>query len=292
MADIVKGKSKPTDVAMKKSSIKFEMGMASPVIAAHEDKKKTSPPAKAAPVQQQKPPVPPAPDQFVAYDNRLTNIEGRVTSLETKVDALPDRVFAKIEAWQSEHEGKLSNEVKKIVEALTPPPAVQKLESPNVQALIPPQTSKTERVAVAAPVVPVSEPERSGPVVQATPIGEIPNRGGMPQAGGGPKKKGYGFGGGASWKTANNSPAAEISTISAAETPPSVAEPVVSEPVAPAVPANPLEGSIPNRGGMPRDEFGHGSGPKKQFGFGGGAGWKTGEPSKSSGGGYLDNMSK
>ena len=275
MADIVKGKSKPTDVAMKKSSIKFEMGMASPVITAHEGKKKTSTPAKATPVQQ-KPPVaasPPAPDQFVAYDNRLTSIEGRVTSLETKVDALPDQVFAKIEAWQSEHEGKLSNEVKKIVEALTPPPAVaQKLESPNVQALIPPQPSEPEPVAVVAPVAP-PVPEPSGPVVQASPIGEIPNRGGMPQpGGGGGPRKGYGFGGGASWKTANNnSPAAEISTISAIDTPPAVKEPVVSEPVTPAVPANPI-GEIPNRGGMPRDEFGHSAGPKKQFGFGA---WKN-----------------
>ena len=52
-----------------------------------------------------------------------------------------------------------------------------------------------EPVAVAEPVV--SEPV--APPVQANPIGAIPDRGGMPKASA-PMKKGYGFGGGASWK--------------------------------------------------------------------------------------------
>ena len=260
MSDIVKGKSKATDVSMKKSSIKFEMGMASPVVASHKGKASSSPPVKEAPPQQ---PVPAVADQFAGYDNRLTNIEGRVTSLETKVDALPDQVFAKIETLQSQHESKMSEEVKKIVNALTPPQpaAPAQFESPKVEALIP-EPVVTEQIAEVAPV----PEQQADPVVHATPIGEIPQRGGMPQAGGSGPKKNFGIGGGGSWKTStsnDSSPASAIPTISV-ETPE----------VEPATPASPI-GEIPQRGGMPSDEFGHGSGPKKNFGIGGGASWKN-----------------
>lgn len=263
MSDIVKGKSKATDVSMKKSSIKFEMGMASPVVASHKGKASSSPPVKEAAPQQ--PAAVSTPDQFAVYDNRLTNIEGRVTTLETKVDALPDQVFAKIETLQSQHESKMSEEVKKIVNALTPPQpaaAPAQLESPKVEALIP-------EPVVAEPtseVAPVPE-QQADPVVHATPIGEIPQRGGMPQAGGSGPKKGYGIGGGGSWKTStsnDSSPAASAIPTISAETPV----------VEPATPASPI-GEIPQRGAMPRDEFGHGSGPKKNFGIGGGASWKS-----------------
>ena len=139
-----------------------------------------------------------------------------------------------------------------------------------------PASVASQPVAVAEPVSPPSEPAQpAASLISATPLGGvIPDRGGMPKAGGGGPKKGYGFGSGASWKSGKT-----IQTISVEPvTPPpveSVPEPVVQpEPVAPAVPASPL-GSIPNRGGMPRDEFGHGNGPKKSFGIGGGASWKS-----------------
>ena len=269
MANIVKGSTDPTDVSMQKGSVKFEMGMAT----AQSPQAATAKAAGPKPVVVASISPPPQADQFAQYDTRLTSIEGRVTSLETKVEALPDQVYAKIEALQSQHEAKLSEEVKKIVDAMSAPAAPQ-LESPKVEALIPP---RLEPVAVVEPVSPPpSEPAQpTAPLIPATPLaGEIPDRGGMPKAGGGGPKKGYGFGGGASWKSGTTIQTISIEPV----TPPpveSVPEPVVQpEPVAPAVPASPL-GSIPNRGGMPRDEFGHGNGPKKSFGIGGGASWKS-----------------
>lgn len=144
--------------------------------------------------------APTSPD-FSVYDNRLTNIEDRVTSLESKVDELPDKVFEKIEAWQTQHEGRLTAEVKKIVSALAPPPA-------------PP----AEPVAVVEAPTPVPEPEvvipepapvvAAAPIVQATPLAApVPERPSMPMAGSATTreyaKKGYGFGMG--WKPGNPS---------------------------------------------------------------------------------------
>ena len=163
----------------------------------------------------------------------------------------------------------MSEEVKKIVNALTPPQpaaAPAQLESPKVEALIPEPVVAEPPIVEVAPV-PEQPEQQADPVVHATPIGEIPQRGGMPQAGGSFLKKGYGIGGGGSWKTStsnDNSPAASAIPTISAETPV----------VEPATPANPI-GEIPQRGGMPRDEFGRGSGPKKNFGIGGGASWKS-----------------
>jgi hypothetical protein len=179
---------------------------------------------------------------YAAYDNRLTSIEGRVSTLETKVDELPDRVFEKIAAWQTTYEGRLADEVTKIVNALTsssaysPPPSV----APEVEYSSPPPPAP---VAVAEP------PMHVAPVVQYTPLeGAVPDRGGLPRAAStaGPRK-GYRFGGGSSWKS-----------------------------------------DVPTSGGAPAQNL-RSSVPKK-FAVGGGAGWKTSKP-KSGGGGYLDNMS-
>ncbi|KAL9188026.1 hypothetical protein ACHAXT_006404 [Thalassiosira profunda] len=245
------------------------------------------------------------------FDGRLTTIEGRVTSLETKVDALPEKVFEKIEAWQTGQEERLSGEVKKIIDALSPGPA------PAAPAPV-----------VAAPQpVPAPVPAPSGPVVQASPLaGAIPERG-FPAAGSGASvKKGYGFGGNASWVT-GKSPSAEIATVSSpppAAAPGFAEEPAVPKKAAaavlkggpktsppkvggdismativkeaqtaaspaqagPVVQANPLAGAVPERG-FPQAGSGA-SGPKGGYGLGGGASWKTGEAKRGSG--YLDNM--
>ncbi|KAL3807751.1 hypothetical protein ACHAXA_003380 [Cyclostephanos tholiformis] len=135
---------------------------------------------------------------YAAYDNRLTSIEGRVSTLETKVDELPDRVFEKIEAWQTRQEGRLTEEVRKIVNALAS-------SSPSTSSLPPAATE----VVHSSPPPPVPEaavapPMPVAPVVPYTPLsGAVPERGGLPKAGApvaGPRK-GYRFGGGSSWKS-------------------------------------------------------------------------------------------
>lgn len=212
-------------------------------------------------------PVVPTPD-FSQYDVRLTNIEGRVDSLETKVDQLPDKVFEKIEAWQTQQESRLGDEVKKIVQTLTPPPAPPAPE--------PVAAPVSEPVAVVPePLVSIPEPEPA-PIVSATPlVGALPPRG-MPQSGdsaGGPKK-GYGFGGGAAWKTSTTVAASVPEPVAA------VPEPVVSIPEpepAPIVSATPLAGAVPPRPNMPQPGDSAG-GPKKSYGFGGGAAWKNMSP--------------
>jgi len=69
---------------------------------------------------------PPAPIMAGGVLNgRLTLIEDRVADLEMKVNELPDQVYEKIEAWQTSQTEWLSDEVKRIVEAMensTPPP--------------------------------------------------------------------------------------------------------------------------------------------------------------------------
>lgn len=225
--------------------------------------------------------VAPAGPDLSEFDDRITSIEGRVTSLETKVDQIPDQVFAKVEAWQSGNEERLSAEVKKIVEAMTPPPPA---EAAAPEAIVEAPSPEPEPVAEAVPE-PVFEPapEPAAPVVPASPIGAIPERSGMPQPGAGPKK-GFGLGGGASWKT--SSPPAAPSEPMAYSAPEPVPEPIAE--AAPVVPHTPFAGAVPERPSMPRAGAG---GPKKGFGFGGGASWKTGESGGGGGGGYLDNMS-
>eukprot|EP00578_Thalassiosira_sp_NH16_P026925 CAMPEP_0181100410 /NCGR_PEP_ID=MMETSP1071-20121207/13178_1 /TAXON_ID=35127 /ORGANISM="Thalassiosira sp., Strain NH16" /LENGTH=562 /DNA_ID=CAMNT_0023183137 /DNA_START=78 /DNA_END=1762 /DNA_ORIENTATION=+ len=133
-----------------------------------------SPNVEAAPIESA-PAVVPEPvalptADFSEYDVRLTSIEGRVDSLETKVDQLPDKVFEKIEAWQTQQEARLGDEVKKIVQALTPPPAPPAPE--------PATAPVPEPVAVVKePPVSIPEPEPA-PIVSATPLaGAIPPRG-------------------------------------------------------------------------------------------------------------------
>ena len=136
---------------------------------------------------------------YAAYDNRLTSIEGRVSTLETKVDDLPDRVFEKIAAWQTTYESRLTDEVTKIVNALTSSSASAPsyAAAPEVVHASPPPPAP---VAAAEPPMPVA------PVVQYTPLaGAVPDRGGLPRGSppavsGGPRK-GYRFGGGSSWKS-------------------------------------------------------------------------------------------
>ncbi len=115
------------------------------------------------------------------YDSRLNTIETRVTSLESKVEAIPDQVYEKMEAWQSKADLKLSEEVKKIIAVLTP------------EAQDPPSTP--------APVAPVAPPP--APVVSSSPVSTPatatrPNSMLAGNAAPGPKKS-YGLGN-ASWK--------------------------------------------------------------------------------------------
>lgn len=222
----------------------------------------------------------PYPD-FSAYDGRLTNIEGRVSTLETKVDELPDRVFEKIEAWQSGQEERITSEVRKIVETLAPPP-------PPVAVAAAAPVAEPVVVVEAPPPVPepvAAVPEPAAPVVPASPLGSIPQRSGMPQAGdaSGFKKGGFKFGGGgASWKDAvpasepmAAAPVADV--VPDPEPAPVAATPIpVPEPVAPVVPAAPL-GSIPDRSGMPQ-AGGSGGFKKGGYKFGGGASWKNLRP--------------
>ncbi|KAL3777522.1 hypothetical protein ACHAW5_001337 [Stephanodiscus triporus] len=210
-----------------------------------------------------------APD-FARYDDRLTSIEGRVATLETKVDELPDRVFEKIEAWQTRQEGRLTEEVRKIVNTLT-----SALPAARVESSPPP--------APAAPPTPAPVPPAAAAVVPASPLaGAIPERPGVPRAGAaapGPRK-GYRFGGGSPWKS-DDKPKAAVS-------------PIPEPAAAPVVQHTPLAGAIPERNALPRAGASapnlRSSVPKRfAVGGGGGAGWKTGKP--KGGGGYLDNMS-
>lgn len=236
--------------------------------------------AAAPPQQEVAEPVaaPPQGPDFSEFDNRITNIEGRVTNLENKVDQIPDQVFAKIEAWQSRNEERLSAEVKKIVEAMSAPAPVA--EPVVFEAPPSPEPEPVVEVPVVEP-----EPEPAAPVVQASPLAAIPMRSSMPQPmeGGGPKK-GFGFGGGASWKTATDSSPAPSEPVAAFIAEP---EPELVVEAAPLIPATPLAGAVPARPSMPQA----GSGSKKGYGFGGGGAWKTSESSSGGGGGYLDNMS-
>jgi len=106
--------------------------------------------------------------QIKQYDSRLTKIETRVTSLEAKVDAIPDQVFNKMEAWQSKADVRLSEEVKKIIDVLSPetqqppspPPAAPVLPSP-----VPPPPAPV----VSATVAPVAAAVRPNPMMKSTP---------------------------------------------------------------------------------------------------------------------------
>lgn len=115
------------------------------------------------------------------YDSRLNTIETRVTSLESKVEAIPDQVYEKMEAWQSKADLKLSEEVKKIIAVLTP------------EAQDPPSTP-----APIAPVAPPPAPVMSSSPV-STPAAAIRSNSMLAgNAAPGPKKS-YGLGN-ASWK--------------------------------------------------------------------------------------------
>lgn len=57
-------------------------------------------------------------ESYVALDRRLAGVEERVTTLEGRVDALPDEVFRKVEALQRGRREHLSEDVKRIAEAL------------------------------------------------------------------------------------------------------------------------------------------------------------------------------
>mmetsp|Transcript_26306 Transcript_26306/g.43403 ORF Transcript_26306/g.43403 Transcript_26306/m.43403 type:complete len:666 (-) Transcript_26306:134-2131(-) len=186
-------KAKPTQVAAKPAPV----AAAAPVAA------KPTPAASAAPVAAM-----PSPDfskfdyrlkeiesqgssttsMIQQYDSRLNTIETRVTSLESKVDAIPDQVFQKMEAWQSKADLKLSEEVKKIISVLTP------------EAQEPPATP--------APVAPVAPPPAPVPAPMPAPVvsdtvsspaaASMPNSMLASNAAPGPKKS-YGLGN-ASWK--------------------------------------------------------------------------------------------
>eukprot|EP00581_Thalassiosira_minuscula_P009851 CAMPEP_0183705824 /NCGR_PEP_ID=MMETSP0737-20130205/2830_1 /TAXON_ID=385413 /ORGANISM="Thalassiosira miniscula, Strain CCMP1093" /LENGTH=598 /DNA_ID=CAMNT_0025933079 /DNA_START=85 /DNA_END=1881 /DNA_ORIENTATION=- len=216
---------------------------------------------------------------FNGFDNRLTSIEGRVTDLETKVGQIPDKVFEKVEALQSRNEERVSNEVKKIIEAVAP-------SAPEPVAEVP---------------TPEPEPVAPAPAVQANPLGSaIPERSAMPQPMG-EFKKGYGFGSGASWKTGGfkpvNQAVAEVAIPEPVPEPPSeiAAEMAESQPEpepvveAPAVQASPL-GAVPERSAMPQPTAS--GGPKKQYGLGSGGRKAGGGPKKRYGlgsGGWKSN---
>ena len=119
------------------------------------------------------------------YDSRLNTIETRVTSLESKVDAIPDQVYEKMDAWQSKADLRLSEEVKKIISILTP------------EAQDPPSTP-----APVAPVVPPPAPVPApvaAPVVASTPAAVAMDNPMLAGNAASAPKKSYGLGN-ASWK--------------------------------------------------------------------------------------------
>lgn len=250
--------------------------MESPIVAAEPAQPE---PVAAVAAEQQGP-------DFSGFDDRLTHIEGRVSGLETKVDALPDQVFAKIEAWQTRHEERLGEEVKKIVAALGTAPA------PPAAVVVEDEPMVVEAPVYEEPAAVVVEPEpivEAAPAVPATPlVGVIPERFGVPRPGGnasGPKK-GFGFGGGASsWKMGKSIPPQEepASVVVGERTieasvPEPLPEPMMEEalPPAPVVGASPLGAAIPERTGLPRAGSNAESG--KSYGLGGGAKWKNMSP--------------
>ena len=113
-----------------------------------------------------------------------------MTSLETKVDAIPDQVFEKMEAWQTKADVRLSEEVKKIIDVLAP----EAQEPPSAPAPVAPAPVAAAPVA-PAPVV-VAAPSAPFSPLQGAPASSNPMLNG--QAASAPKK-GYGFGSGA-WK--------------------------------------------------------------------------------------------
>lgn len=192
------GKSKPTPVAAKPA----------PVAAAPAPVVEKSTPVAAAPVAAAPVPAAPSPDfskfdsrlkeiesqsssttsMIQQYDSRLDTIETRVTSLESKVDAVPDQVFQKMEAWQSKADLKLSEEVKKIISVLTP----EAQEPPATPAPVAPVAPPP--APVPAPVAPVASSTASTPAAATMPNSMLASN----AAPAGPKKS-YGLGN-ASWK--------------------------------------------------------------------------------------------
>mmetsp|Transcript_8226 Transcript_8226/g.18435 ORF Transcript_8226/g.18435 Transcript_8226/m.18435 type:complete len:507 (-) Transcript_8226:470-1990(-) len=108
--------------------------------------------------------APPAPIiqqvDLTPYNNRLTSVENRVSALETKVDQIPNQVFSRMEEWQSQQEGRLSGEVKRIWDELE-----DSRESGVVNGGAAPEVvAPMAVVATSAPAVPVAAaPKRGGP---------------------------------------------------------------------------------------------------------------------------------
>lgn len=198
---------------------------------------------------------------FAQYNTRLSSIEGRVSSLETKVDELPDRVFDKIEAWQSRQEGRMADEVRKIVNALS------SVSSPMV-ATSNPAPKDADSAKPASPVV----------IMPASPLGSaIPERYEIPRASSvsdASRKSSYKFGGESTWKqgTSDGKPNAPMTPASATVTQTTRAMPTAPTPTHESV--KDVRSSVP-----------------KNYGVSGGTGWKTSKP-KAGGGGYLDNINR
>lgn len=97
---------------------------------------------------------PPAPIGGV-FDGRLTLIEDRVADLEIKVNEIPDQVYAKIETWQTSQFERLSNEVKRIVEAMennTSPPLPPPTDVVVGSSSTPIQGTSTEPEAISVTI--------------------------------------------------------------------------------------------------------------------------------------------
>jgi hypothetical protein len=198
---------------------------------------------------------------FAQYNTRLSSIEVRVSSLETKVDELPDRVFDKIEAWQSRQEGRMADKVRKIVNALS------SVSSPVV-ASSNPAPKDADSAKLTSPVV----------ITPASPLGSaIPERFGVPRASSvsvGSRKSSYKFGGESTWKqaTTEGNPNASVTPLVAP-----VTQTIQATPTAPTAThesVKDVRSSVP-----------------KKYGVSGGTGWKSSKP-KAGGGGYLDNINR
>jgi len=190
---------------------------------------------------------------FAQYNTRLSSIEVRVSSLETKVDELPDRVFDKIEAWQSRQEGRMADEVRKIVNALS-----------SVSAPFNP--APKDAAKPASPMV----------IMPASPLGSaIPERFGVPRASSVSvsRKSSYKFGGESMWKqaTSDGEPNASMTPVVAPVTEKIRATPTATTATHESV--KDVRSSVP-----------------KKYGVSGGTGWKTSKP--KAGGGYLDNINR
>ena len=192
---------------------------------------------------------------FAQYNTRLSSIEVRVSSLETKVDELPDRVFDKIEAWQSRQEGRMADEVRKIVNVLS-----------SVSASSNPAPKDADSAKPASPVV----------IMPASPLGSaIPERFGVPRASSVSvsRKSSYKFGGESTWKqaTSDGKPNASMTPVVAPVTQTIRATPTATTATLESV--KDVRSSVP-----------------KKYGVSGGTGWKTSKPKAV--GGYLDNINR